>query len=36
MTGVQKNVILCDICGYLSGFSAIIAYFEGEVSTFIA
>jgi len=36
MTGVQKNVILCDICGHLSGFSAKIACFKGEVSTFIA
>ena len=36
MTGVRKNAILCDICGYLSGFSTKIACFEGEVSTFIA
>ena len=36
MTGVQKIAVLCDILGYLSGFSAKNGYFEGEVSTIIA
>jgi len=36
MTGVQKSIILCDICGYLSGFWVENARLEGEVSTYIA
>ena len=36
MTGVQKYAILCDICGYLSGFLADNGCIAGEVSTYIA